>query len=175
MALSSRRHTATEYYCTLAVHKPGPFINRMRKPVLLVAEDNDFDAQLLERLLDRCGGKFQFHRVANGEATIEYLTGAGAYADRTQHPLPNLLLLDLKMPRKDGFAVLQWRLEQGASVWLPAIVFSSSSLSGDVARAYQLGANAYIVKSTQPKHFERFVHALHDWWIGFNVTNPPPT
>lgn len=147
----------------------------MRKPVLLVAEDNDFDAQLLERMLERCGNKFHFHRVAHGEAAIDYLAGTGEYANRARHPLPNLLLLDLKMPRKDGFAVLQWRLERGGAVWLPAIVFSSSSLPGDIERAYRLGANAYVVKSTQPQQFERFVHALYDWWSGVNVTNHPPT
>lgn len=144
----------------------------MKKPVLLVAEDNLLDAMLLERVIERGGDAFHMVRVEHGEAAIHYLEGRDGYADRTRHPAPDLLLLDLKMPRKDGFAVLRWRQENRAFARLPVIVFSSSNLADDINRAYSLGANSYVVKPTQPERLERMVVALRDWWSDFNVTGP---
>ena len=145
----------------------------MPKPVLLVAEDNVLDALLLERVVERCGGDFQMAHVEHGEAAIEYLEGRNAYADRARHPAASLLLLDLKMPKKDGFAVLRWRQETPAFARLPIVVFSSSNLAADIARAYDLGANSYTVKLADPLRLERMVRALHEWWVEFNVTSPP--
>lgn len=145
----------------------------MKKPVLLVAEDNAMDALLLERLVERCGSAFRMIRVEHGEAAIDYLQGRGVYADRNASPLPDLLLLDLKMPRKDGFAVLRWRQENPDFVRLPIIVFSSSNLSEDVGRAYTLGANSYVVKPAHPERLERMVRSLYEWWVEFNVTSSP--
>ena len=142
----------------------------MKKPVLLLAEDSLIDALLVERVIQRCGDAFQLVRVEHGEAAIDYLQGRDAFADRTKHPLPDLLLLDLKMPRKDGFAVLRWRQENTAFARLPVIVFSSSGLQDDITRAYGLGANSYVVKPTSPEKFERMIRALREWWIEFNVT-----
>lgn len=141
----------------------------MTKPVLLVAEDNAMDALLLERVLERCGGVFRFAHVDNGEALIEYLTGKNGFDDRERFPPPDLILLDLKMPRKDGFAVLRWRQETPAFIQIPVIVFSSSSLPEDVSRAYALGANSYAVKPSDPTRFEALVAALQNWWAVFNV------
>lgn len=143
----------------------------MRKSVLLVAEDNMMDALLLERVIERGGAAFQMVRVEHGEAAIDYLEGRAAFADRAQHPFPDLLLLDLKMPRKDGFAVLRWRRENPAFGRLPVVVFSSSNLSTDISRAYALGANSYVVKPNHPARLERMMQALHEWWIEFNVTS----
>ena len=145
----------------------------MKKPVLLVAEDNDLDALLLDRVLQRCGAVFQLQRVAHGEAAIDYLQGKGEFGDRAKYPPPDLLLLDLKMPRKDGFAVLRCRLENPALARLPAIVFSSSSLQEDIAKAYALGASSYVVKPAKPERLEQFARALNEWWVQFNVTTAP--
>lgn len=142
----------------------------MPKPVLLLAEDNDLDAMLLDRLIERCGSVFRMVRVADGEAAIDYLQGVKAYADRGKNPVANLLLLDLKMPRTDGFGVLQWRREHPAFAQLPVIVFSSSFLPADVQRAYALGANSYVVKPNDPERMERFIRTLGVWWAEFNVT-----
>jgi CheY-like chemotaxis protein len=141
----------------------------MKKPVLLVAEDSIIDAQLVERAIQRCGELFQMVRVEHGEAAMDYLLGKAPFADRGKHPLPNLLLLDLKMPRKDGFAVLRWRQENRAFARIPVIVFSSSNLADDVARAYDLGANSYVVKPTNPERLERMIKSLGEWWTEFNV------
>lgn len=142
----------------------------MKKPVLLVAEDNDLDALLLERLCERTPTFFHFQRVENGEAAVHYLQGTGTYGNRARHPAPDLLLLDLKMPQRDGFGVLSWRREHPAFAQLPVIVFSSSELKEDVERAYALGANSFAVKPNDPARLERFVRALHEWWGEFNLT-----
>lgn len=145
----------------------------MQKAVLLMAEDNAMDAMLLERAVQRCGASFRVVQVENGEAAIDYLLGNGQFADRMQHPLPQLLLLDLKMPRKDGFAVLRWRRETPAFARVPVIVFSSSNLHDDISLAYALGANSYVVKTAAPERLERFAKAMHEWWSEFNLIVPP--
>ena len=142
----------------------------MPSPILLVAEDNDLDAMLLERLIEHCGSVFQMVRVRDGEAAIDYLQGAGEFSDRAKHPPADLLLLDLKMPRKDGFDVLRWRQEHPAFAHVSVVVFSSSYLVEDVERAYALGANSYVVKPNDPVRLERFVRTLQIWWTEFNVT-----
>ena len=142
----------------------------MPSPILLVAEDNDLDAMLLERLIEHCGSVFQMVRVRDGEAAIDYLQGAGEFSDRAKHPPADLLLLDLKMPRKDGFEVLKWRRENPASARVPVVVFSASYLPADVERAYYFGASSYVVKPSDPGRLERFVKALQVWWSGFNIT-----
>jgi CheY-like chemotaxis protein len=144
----------------------------MPKPVLLVAEDNALDAMLLDRVVQRSGSLFRTVRVEHGDAAIEYLQGKSIYADRAQHPLPSILLLDLKMPRKDGFAVLRWRQETPAFLRLPIVVFSSSNLQEDISKSYALGANSYVVKPTDPLRLERMVKALHEWWCEFNIPTP---
>jgi CheY-like chemotaxis protein len=145
----------------------------MRKPVLLMAEDNDIDAMLLARVVERCGSAFQAIRVEHGEAVINYFLGNGGFSDRSKFPLPDLLLLDLKMPRKDGFAVLRWRQETATFSHVPVVVFSSSNLQTDISRAMALGANSYVVKQADPERLERMVRALHEWWTQFNVMPQP--
>jgi CheY-like chemotaxis protein len=145
----------------------------MPQPLLLLVEDNDLDAMLLERLFEHTGSAFRLVRVPHGEAAIAYLAGTGEFADRAKYPLPNLMLLDLKMPRMDGFAVLRWRQEKNpAFAGVPVVVFSSSDLADDVARAYALGANSYVVKPSDPLKLERFVGMMQMWWAGLNVTAP---
>ena len=141
----------------------------MNSRVLLVAEDDDMDAMLLELAVKKAGDPFELRRVATGEEAVAYIRGEGEFADRKQHPWPQVLLLDLKMPRGDGFDVLQW-LRNHPTKPLPAIVLSSSALQQDVERAYNLGASSYVVKPTAPERLEEMVHALRGWWDGFNVT-----
>lgn len=137
--------------------------------VLLVAEDDETDARLLERALRRSESEFKMVRVENGEQVIAYLEGRGRYADRALYPLPRVVLLDLRMPRKDGFDVLRWRQGSPQRFRVPIVVFTSSSLSQDVERAYALGANSYVIKPTASDQLESVVRALHEWWARHNV------
>ncbi len=145
----------------------------MTTPVLLVAEDDATDALLLERALRRAKSVFRMVRVENGEELIAYLEGRGAYSDRSRFPSPWVVLLDLKMPRKDGFAVLRWRQDTPTRARLPVVVFTSSGLHQDIERAYALGANSYVIKPTASGRLEAMVKALHEWWVEFNVGSKP--
>ncbi|HVU33041.1 MAG TPA: response regulator [Opitutaceae bacterium] len=85
-----------------------------------------------------------------------------------------VLLLDLRMPRRDGFDVLRWRQESPARARLPVVVFTSSALAQDIERAYELGANSYVIKPTANERLESVVRALHEWWARFNVGSTQP-
>jgi CheY-like chemotaxis protein len=106
--------------------------------------------------------------VADGEKAIAYLKGQGSYRNRAEYPLPSLVLLDLKLPKLDGFEVLKWiRAEPGLRN-LPVIVLTSSEQIRDVNRAYQLGANSFLVK---PGDFQNFIdlgRAIAGYWIRFS-------
>lgn len=142
----------------------------MFNKVLLVAEDDENDALLLQRALRRAEAAFRMVRVANGEELVDYLHGRGPYQDRATYPLPDLVLLDLKMPKMDGFDVLRWRQQTESVHRLPVIVFSSSTLDRDISQAYRLGANSYVVKPMRSDALDGLVRSLHDWWGRFNVT-----
>ena len=113
---------------------------------MLVAEDRDEDVEILKLAFQKAQVNEPLHFVSNGEEAIEYLTGAGRFANRAEYPLPRVLLLDLKMPLKGGFEVLEWlRLQPGLRRLL-VVIFTSSELPEDVNRAFDLGANSYLVK-----------------------------
>jgi CheY-like chemotaxis protein len=115
-------------------------------PIALLADDLEDNAILLRIVLERAGWVHPLQYVRDGVEAIEYLRGDGMYRDRARFPLPAFLLLDLNMPRKDGFEVLAWIREQPALRPLPVYVFSASSQAEDIRRSYALGANAYLVK-----------------------------
>lgn len=153
----------------LAAGDESAFVGGMRKHVLLVAEDDATDAMLLERAIQRTSAAFEMVRVENGDDAIAYLRGTGIYSDRLRHPVPHLMLLDLKMPHRDGFAVLRWRQGFADANTLPVVVFSSSDLPEDIERAYSLGANSFVTKPAGCSRLERMVKALSDWWAGHNL------
>ena len=151
--------------------------------VILLAEDDEDHALLMRRAFQKARILNPLYVVRDGEEAIAYLAGVGAYANRAEYPLPALLLLDLKMPRKSGFDVLEWiRAQPGLSA-LRVVVLTTSPEVRDVNLAYRLGANSFLVK---PEDFERLVnivHALKGYWIWMSqapeVTRPerrtPPT
>jgi len=114
-----------------------------RNLTVLIAEDNENDALLLQRAFRNIGLQNPLQIVPDGEQAIRYLQAEGKFADRQQFPFPTVLFLDIKMPRMSGFDVLEW--VRGHPDWriIPTMIFSSSSHPGDITRAYQSGANAY--------------------------------
>lgn len=136
-------------------------------PVLLV-DDNADDVLLMTRAFSATAITAPLRVLTDGAAAIEYLSGAGEYADRTAHPLPALMLLDLKMPRVSGFAVLEWLRQQPALKRLPVVVLTSSSQETDVNRAYDLGANSYIVKPSGLKQIAQVASEIEAYWLKWN-------
>jgi CheY-like chemotaxis protein len=134
---------------------------------ILVAEDTESDFYFLERSFQEFDSAVELTRVCDGVEAIEYLAGENRFSDRAEFPLPALLLLDLKMPRKDGFAVLQWIRNQHGLRGLPVVIFSSSAQTQDIRLAYDLGATSYIVKPMF-NDYAALVRTVAEYWLGFN-------
>lgn len=132
---------------------------------ILLAEDDANDVLLIKRAFSRSRIVNPIACVGNGEETVAYLKGEGPYADRGQHPLPLLLLLDLKLPRLSGHEVLQWLRGQRLLKRLPVVVLTSSRESADINRAYELGANSYLVKPVASEEFSALMRHLQMYWL----------
>lgn len=115
-------------------------------PILYI-EDEENDVLLLELSLRRVGIWHPLLTVRDGHEAIEYLSGRGRFSDRTEYPIPCLVLLDLNLPRLTGLEVLRWVYQEFPPGNPPVIVLTSSSLEEDLARAQQLGASEYVVKT----------------------------
>lgn len=139
--------------------------------VFLLAEDDAGYAELMKRILAQAGyDAFHLVHVTNGEEVIAYLQGVGKYADRTQYPSPHLLLLDLKMPRVNGFEVLRWVRQESHVNGLPVVVLTSSDELRDIQLAYRMGANSFLMKPTNVHDLKELIKSLEQYWMRFNVT-----
>ncbi len=133
--------------------------------VILLAEDREDDVFLIRRAFQKGKISNPLYVVRDGEEAICYLAGIGKYSNRAEYPLPDLLLLDLKMPRADGFEVLRWVRGQPGLSALRIVVLTSSRDIRDVNQAYHLGANSFLVK---PMDFDNFVETcrvVRDYWL----------
>lgn len=131
---------------------------------ILIAEDIEDDVFFFRRALKQAHITSQVFTVGDGVDAIAYLRGDGAYADRAKYPMPEILFLDISMPRKSGFDVLEWLRTATGDVPLTVCMLSSSVLPKDEERAHQLGADAYAVKPPTPALFERLHNDLNlDW------------
>ena len=126
---------------------------------LLVVEDNDADALFLRRAIEQVGVPLPHSIVKDGDQAIAYLSGAQEFADRIRHPFPTMMLLDLKMPKKSGHAVLEW-LKQSSLTRPKVVIYTSSSEPKDIDLAMRLGAFAYIVKPLSLVILRRIVREL---------------
>ncbi len=135
---------------------------------LLLVEDDPNDVMLFRRAKDKSNLVNPLQVVEDGEAVVAYLSGQGIYADRNLYPLPTLMLLDLKLPRKSGLEVLAWLRQQPGINRLPVVVLTSSKESVDVGRAYDLGANSYLVKPVAFDKLLEMVKALGMYWLILN-------
>ena len=137
------------------------------QPILLV-EDDENDVMLLQRAFRRAAIVNPLEVVRHGDDAVAYLEGSGEFADRQRYPLPVLMLLDLKLPRRTGLEVLQWVKERPGLRKIPIIVLTSSKNDDDVNdRAYELGANSYV----KPVSFETLldlVKSLELYWLVLN-------
>src|SRR6266566_4224032 len=124
------------------------------EPLILLVEDRQDDVMLVLRSFDKAGIKNPIQIVRDGEEAIAYLSGSSKFSNRDDHPLPELVLLDLKMPKLDGFEVLRWIRTHPQCFGLRVVVLASSENIRDVNLAYSLGANSFLVK---PMDFDGFV------------------
>jgi DNA-binding response OmpR family regulator len=139
-----------------AQHGLGVFMGELCKVILV--DDSEDDVFLFERSLSRHPRIQLVWRGENGNEAIDYLGGTGKFADRTQYPWPDVVVLDLKMPARSGFEVLEWM--QGKANMPVVMVLSSSDLPQDRLRAAQLGATMYETKPFEPESFDRMMRRL---------------
>jgi len=139
--------------------------------VILLVEDNATDVMLIKRAFTKAGLRNPIASVADGDRAVAYLGGTGEYADRRAHPLPGLILLDLKLPRRSGLEVLEWMKQQPDLRRIPVVVLTSSAESVDVRRAYDAGANSYLVKPVVFDELHRMLQSVDEYWLRTNV--PP--
>jgi CheY-like chemotaxis protein len=135
-----------------------------RDLTILIIEDEPNDVLLLKLALARSGIKNPVQTVADGGEAIGYLHGTGKYADRSIFPFPSIIFTDLKMPRMGGFEVLQWLRAHPECFVIPMIVLTASRLDADIRRAYEMGANAYLVKPTDIADLQEMVRTAYEFW-----------
>ena len=147
-------------------HLPG-------RTVLLV-EDDPNDRLMTERAFQRSAPGVTLCSTVDGEDAVAYLAGQGGYADRGTHPLPHLVLLDLKLPRKSGMEVLKWIRGQGRLKDLPVFILSSSQERTDIDQSYLLGATAYMVKQVDLRLMRDIVKGIAEYLVQLQPRAPGP-
>jgi CheY-like chemotaxis protein len=140
----------------------------MNSIAILYVEDEETDVMLLQHVLTKAGIHNPVQTVKDGKAAMDYLAGNPPFEDRQLHPLPRLMLLDLNLPYWSGFEVLEWLRQQPQLRRLPVVIFTSSNRPDDIARAYDAGANAYLVKPNALADLSSLVLALRDFWLIHN-------
>jgi CheY-like chemotaxis protein len=144
----------------------------MAEKIILLVEDNSDDEQLTLRALKKnnIGNKVVVAR--NGVEALDYLFGAGAYAGRDLNLMPQVVLLDLKLPKIDGLEVLQRVRKDDRTRLLPIVILTSSNEEADRINGYGLGANSYVRKPVDFNQFMEAVRQLGLYWLVLNEPSP---
>ncbi|MCU1357688.1 MAG: Response regulator [Acidimicrobiales bacterium] len=140
------------------------------KAVILLIEDSDDDADLTLRALRRNSVANEVVRLVDGVAALDYLAATGPYEGRDRSDVPELILLDLKLPRRSGLDVLRWLAEDDANRQVPVVVLTSSIEERDLDTAYELGANSYVQKPVDFNQFSDAVAKIGMYWLLLNQT-----
>jgi CheY-like chemotaxis protein len=139
---------------------------------ILLVEDNRMDAELTLDAFHEAKLVNTIHVASNGEIALDYLFGRGKYADRNTFPMPNLVLLDLKLPGIDGFEVLRQVKTTPILKRLPVVILTSSKEEGDRALSDDHGANSYLVKPVSFEGFLGVVRQIEGYWLSLNIAPP---
>lgn len=142
-------------------------------PSVLLVEDDEAHAELVRRSFEDHQVPGEIFHVRDGEAALDYLHRRGAYANPAASPRPRFVLLDLRLPRVDGFEVLRAIRSSEELHRLPVVVLTTSNAEQDIARAYDEQANSYLVK---PFAFEQFLDVVSEvggYWLTRNEVSEP--
>jgi len=139
--------------------------------IILQVEDDLNDVFFFQHAMKKVGATSEVQVACDGQEAIAYLKGIGKFADRLRFPLPALILLDLKLPRVMGLDVLKWIREQPGERRI-VVILSASANQSDVATAYRLGANAFLIKPSATSKLEELARTINEFWLIYN--NPPP-
>jgi len=139
-----------------------------RRLDMLLVDDEPDDAALFGNAVRKTGLDICLKTLTSGSQAIQYLEAKGDYADRAQHPLPDVIVLDLKMPGLNGFDFLAWRKASGLFAAIPVVVFSGLSAEAEVKRVFELGANRHIVKPATLEDWERVVGEIYSFTTDYS-------
>ena len=131
---------------------------------ILLVEDDENDAMLVQMAFKKNNILNPVQWAKDGLEAISYLNGEGSFADRRLYPFPEVLILDLKMPRMTGLELLAWLRDHTEYRVIPTIILTSSQLDTDIEKAYGLGANTYMIKPASLEDLAKMVKAVHDYW-----------
>ena len=137
--------------------------------IVLMVDDNPADVDLAREALKERSHRSQIATVGDGEEALAFLQKRGIHAEK---PRPDLIVLDLNLPKKDGRTVLAEIKSDPGLHGIPVVVFSTSRLSSDISRSYELGANCYVNKPGNLNEFFAAVKAIEEFWFG--LTSLPP-
>ncbi|MEG3986985.1 response regulator [Microcoleus sp. S28C3] len=141
---------------------------------ILLVEDNPVDILLMQRAFRKeIFTNTSLQIVRDGDAAVFYLNGDGEYSDRDRYPLPAVILLDLKLPRRSGHEVLVWLKQQPELKRLPVVMLTSSKETIDVKRAYDLGVNSYLVKPIGFASLLEMMQSFNEYWLNYTELPEP--
>ncbi len=138
--------------------------------IILYVEDDIAYAEHLICLMKQVGTKHQLIHLSHGDEAIEYLSRKGKYSDTTLYPSPGIMLVDLKMPRVNGFELLKWVRTKSKFAHIPFVVLTVSEELKDVEKAYELGANSFLIKPPRAEDLRNMIKAWEDYWFKHNIT-----
>jgi CheY-like chemotaxis protein len=140
----------------------------VQEATILLAEDDPNDVLLMKRAFSRARLANPLKVVPDGEEAIAYLSGQGLYADRERYPFPLLVLLDLKMPKRNGIEVLEWIRNQPELKDLSVVVLTSSEEQPNIQKAASLGASSYLIKPAEFEDLVEMMRRLQGYWLLIN-------
>lgn len=138
----------------------------MRASEILMVDDNPADIDLTSEVLAQSNQHFHVNSVTDGAEAISFLRHQGKYASA---PAPDLVVLDLNLPRRDGRQVLSDMKTDPALAKIPVVIFTTSQASSDISRSYELGANCYLKKPGNLAEFVAVVQSMAQFWLGFAI------
>jgi len=140
----------------------------MSETAVLIVEDNEDDFLLLQRAFRKAEVPVTLKWVKDGSEAKAYLLGEDAYGNRAEYPMPGFILADLKMPRMDGFELLAWVRSVVFLRRIPFVVLTSSNQNSDINKAYDMGANSYLVKPGEFQDLMQLSKAIRSYWLSLN-------
>ncbi|MEM6399494.1 MAG: response regulator [Cyanobacteria bacterium P01_D01_bin.116] len=135
---------------------------------ILLVEDDSNDILFIQRAFRQTKFENSMQVVRDGDEAVAYLSGEGKYANRSLYPLPGMILLDLKLPRRSGLEVLEWLRIQPVLKRIPVVILTSSKENNDVNKAYDIGVNSYLLKPVNYNALNEMIETLNAFWLRLN-------
>jgi two-component system response regulator len=156
--------------------EPAPLPRGPAAPLptdILLIEDNPLEVELTVRPLRELDPDSRIEVARDGEEALDFLFGRGSFRHRSSAPLPRLVLLDLKLPKVDGFEVLRALRANSRTSMIPVVVLTSSDDPRELAQCYQLGANSCVLRPVRYEEFSEAIQSVARYWLSFNQAPPP--